>query len=178
MDAGNLVYLAAVIVYFIYTALKKNKNEEDLGQPGQPENPEPRKKPVSFEELLKEIRQGQQQREEEINQPAPSRRQTQMPQDRESRPLEKPKQQTPKVAPKSNKYESYEGVVEERVAPERVKLADQERLSSHISGIKSSILQEKDKIEVPENRYKQLLSNPKTAKDAIILSEVLTRRYF
>jgi hypothetical protein len=178
VDAGNLVYLVAVIVYFIYTALKKNKSEEEFEQPSQSEKPESKKKPVSFEELLKEIRQGQQQPEEEINQPEPSRRQTQMPQDRESRPFEKPKRQTPKPLDKPKEYYTYEGVVEERAAPERVKLADQERLSSHISGIKSSILQERDKAEVHENRYKVLLSNPKTAKDAIILSEVLARRHF
>jgi hypothetical protein len=178
VDAGNLVYLAAVIVYFIYTALKKNKGGDELDAPGQPTANEPKRKPVSFEELLKEIRQGQEQREREINQPAPSRIPEQLPRDRESRPMENPKQKAPKPAKKTNKYQSYEGVVEERTAPERVKLADQERLSSHISGIKSTILQEKEQVEVHENRYKQLLLNPKTAKDAIILSEVLARKHF
>lgn len=178
MDAGNLVYLAAVIIYFIYTAIKKNKNGEELEEPGQPTMSEPKKKPVSFEELLKEIRQGQEQREREINQPTPSRTPEQMRGEKGGRPLEQPKQKAPKPAKKTNKYQTYEGVVEERTAPERVKLADQERLSSHISGIKSTILQEKEQVEVHENRYKQLLLNPKTAKDAIILSEVLARKHF
>ena len=178
MDPGNLIYIAAVIVYFIYTALKKNKGGDELDSPSQPVPSEPKRKPVSFEELLKEIRQGQEQREREINQPAPSRMPEQPPRDKGSRPLENPKQKAPKPTKKSNKFEGYEGVVEERTAPERVKLADQERLSSHISGIKSTILQEKEHVEAHENRYKQLLLNPKTAKDAIILSEVLARRHF
>lgn len=178
MDPGNLIYIAAVIIYFVYTALKKNKGAGDFDQPSQPNTNEPRKKPVSFEELLKEIRQGQDQREREINQPAPSRNQEHMPSGREGRPIERPKQQTPKPSKKPNIYQTYEGVVEERMAPDRVKLSDQERLSSQISGIKSTITEEKTQKGVSENRYKQLLLNPKTAKDAIILSEVLAKKHF
>ena len=57
MDLGNIVYIIAVIGYFIYQATKKKRGQELPGAPDS--NPEPPQKGMTFEELLKEIRQAQ-----------------------------------------------------------------------------------------------------------------------
>lgn len=178
MDAGNLIYIAAVIIYFIYTALKKNKNQDEINEPshrtGQPEQ---KRKPVSFEELLKEIRQGQDQREREIHPPLPQKTTETYSHKKDNRPLERKATTSDRSQNKSKKYERYEGVIEPRNAPERTKLADQDRLSSSISGLKSEPTHDESRSVRAEHRIGRLLRDPKTVKDAVILSEVLNRKY-
>jgi hypothetical protein len=69
VDAGNIIYIIAIIIYFIYTAVKKGQKPQDLdGQDDQSSDGQSERKPVSFEDLLKEIRGGQQQREKDLSQ--------------------------------------------------------------------------------------------------------------
>lgn len=192
MDLGNIVYIIAIIAYFIYTATRKKANPEEMDQPGSPEGQEEKRKPASFEDLLKEIRQGQGQREKDLQGSGQGKSAEQLPKRSEIRTFEKQKPrplqegrtfEQPKLKPvqeerKIRRYESYEGEIAERAIPERVKLADQERIHSHVQGIKSSIAVESlDSID-EENKYKTLLRNPESVKDAIILSEILNRKYF
>lgn len=192
MDLGNIVYIIAIIAYFIYTATRKKGNPEEMDQPGAPDNPQEQRKPVSFEDLLKEIRQGQGQREKDLQgsgqgksaEQFPKRSETRTFEQQKPRPVqegrtfEQPKQKPVQEERKIRRYESYEGEIAERALPERVKLADQERIHSHVSGIKSSIAVESlDSIE-EENKYKTLFRNPENVREAIIMSEILKRKYF
>jgi hypothetical protein len=192
MDLGNIVYIIAIIAYFIYTATKKKANPEEMDQPGPTEGQQERRKPASFEDLLKEIRQGQGQREKDLEESGQGKSVDQIPRRNESRTFEQQKprpvqevrtfeQQKPRnvqEVKKVKRYENFEGVIEEKKIPERVKLADQERIHGHFEGIKSSIAVESlDRID-EENKYKTLLRNPESVKDAIILSEILNRKYF
>ncbi|MCL6258861.1 hypothetical protein M3O96_07180 [Aquiflexum sp. TKW24L] len=192
MDLGNIVYIIAIIAYFIYTATRKKRNPEEMDQPDLPEGQEERRKPASFEDLLKEIRQGQGQREKDLvdsgqgksTEQFPGRNETRTFEQKKPRPVtqvrtfEQPQQRNLQEVKKVKRYENFEGVIEDKRIPERVKLADQERIHGHYEGIKSSIAVESlDGID-EENKYKTLLRNPESVKDAIILSEILNRKYF
>lgn len=192
MDLGNIVYIIAIIAYFIYTATRKKANPEEMDQPSSPDNTQEKRKTVSFEDLLKEIRQGQGQREKDLSGSGQGKSAEPSPRWQESRTFEKPKpkpgqevrtfeQQKPRNVQEVKKvkaYSNYEGVIEEKKIPERVKLVDQERIYGLVEGLKSSIaLESLDRID-EENKYKTLLRNPESVKDAIILSEILNRKYF
>lgn len=178
MDLGNIIYIIAIIAYFIYTATKKKANPEEMDQPGSPESTQEQRKPVSFEDLLKEIRQGQGQREKETKDTSQGKPAETLARRQEGRTFEQPKPKTVQEVKKIKRYESYEGVIEERALPDRVKLADQERIHSHVEGIKSTIALESVGGQEEENKYKTMLRNPETIKDAVILSEILNRKYF
>ncbi|MCR9015533.1 hypothetical protein [Aquiflexum gelatinilyticum] len=178
MDLGNIIYIIAIIAYFIYTATKKKANPEEMDQPGSPDNPQEQRKPLSFEDLLKEIRQGQGQREKDTKDSGQGKPAETFPRRQEGRTFEQPKPKTVQEVKKIKRYESYEGVIEERALPDRVKLADQERIHSHVEGIKSTIALESVGGQEEENKYKTMLRNPETIKDAVILSEILNRKYF
>jgi len=178
MDLGNIIYIIAIIAYFIYTATKKKVNPEEMEQPGLPDNPQEQRKPVSFEDLLKEIRQGQGQREKELKDSGQGKSAETFPRRQEDRTFEQPKPKTVQEVKKIKRYESFEGVIEERALPDRIKLADQERIHSNVEGIKSTIALESVEGNEEENKYKTMLRNPETIKDAVILSEILNRKYF
>lgn len=178
MDLGNIIYIIAIIAYFIYTATKKKANPEEMDQPGSPDSTQEQRKPVSFEDLLKEIRQGQGQREKDLKDSGQGKSAETFPRRQEGRTFEQPRPKPVEEVKKIKRYESYEGVIEERKVPDRIKLADQERIHSHVEGIKSTISLESVDGPMEENKYKTMLRNPETIKDAVILSEILNRKYF
>jgi hypothetical protein len=192
MDLGNIIYIIAIIAYFIYTATRKKANPEEMDQPKTPDNSQEQRRPASFEDLLKEIRQNQGQREKDLSQSGQGKSAEQFPRRQETRTLEQQKprpvqetrtfeQQKPRnvqEVKKAKGYESFEGVIEDKRIPERVKLSDQERIHGQIEGLKSSIAVESIDRMDEENKYKTMLRNPETIKDAVILSEILNRKYF
>jgi hypothetical protein len=192
VDLGNIIYIIAIIAYFIYTATRKKSNPEEMDQPDLTDGQEERRKPASFEDLLKEIRQGQGQREKDLEgsgqgnsaEKFPRRNETRTFDQQKPRPVqqvrtfEQPQQRNLTEVKKVKRYENYEGVIEEKKIPERVKLVDQERIQGHSTGIKSTIeVESLDGVE-EENKYKTLFKNPESVKNAIILSEILNRKYF
>ena len=175
VDLGNIIYIAAVIIYFIYSAIKKGKENQE--QTSEDESQAPRRT-VTFEDLLKEIRDGQRPQEtyrpktvEEI--PAPPKR--------EYKPVaetvfeEKKQTQKPK---KPKAYEAYQGTFSD-FELSRMKATEQP-MSSYIplAGIKSDLAYEETDRERKPNRYRELLKNPATVKDAVVLSEILNRKHF
>src|SRR5690554_3349173 len=56
-DSSTIFYIIAVVVYFLYSLFFRKKEQEPVE--GNPNSPDAPKKPVSFEDLLKEIRQEQ-----------------------------------------------------------------------------------------------------------------------
>lgn len=177
MDAGNIIYLVAIIIYFIYTAFKKGKPEGELDRPEVPQERKEQRRPVSFEDLLKEIRSGQQQMEKDLQQTGQGRA-------AEDRPFTQKTSQekTNTYHPQKNKqpkaYEQFQGEVSEREMPKLRTLNEQISLEASLEGIKSSLRSDIVEKEKKENRYRQLLKDPRSVKDAVILSEVLTRKYF
>lgn len=175
VDLGNIIYIAAVIIYFIYSAIKKGKENQELPSEGESQTP---RRTVTFEDLLKEIRDGQRPQEtyrpktvEEI--PAPPKR--------EHKPVaetvfeEKKQVQKPK---KAKAYEAYQGTFSD-FELSRMKAMEQP-MSNYIplAGIKSDLAYEETEKERKANRYRDLLKNPTGIKDAVVLSEILNRRYF
>lgn len=182
MDAGNIIYIIAIIIYFIYTAVKKGQKPQDLeGQDDQPSNGQPERRPVSFEDLLKEIRSGQQQNEKElpqtgqgtISQTKPNPQQEPL-----SRQFEPQRDIMRGDRPRSKAYGEYEGTGVEIVKPKLKTLDEQVSLTASVEGIKSNLKSERTKTTKTKSRYAEMLSNPATIKDAVILSEILNRKNF
>lgn len=175
MDAGNLIYIIAVIIYFIYSALKKNKGQDEIDLP---ETPQEQSKPVSFEDLLKEIRQGQQAREKDLSKSG----QGKAVEDRKPVPAHyddpNPRRYQAEVKKQPKAFEKFQGEVSERERPKLLTLDEQVRLTGSIEGIKSSLYTESLEKEEGENKYAKLLKNPETVKDAVILGEILNRKHF
>lgn len=183
MEPGNIIYIIAIIIYFIYSAVKKGKKEkefmdEETDQGGELENERPR--PTSFEDLLKEIRAGQDQRK--ANLPETGQGTTVQPTAKPSQPVSRPIK--PVVAADktavetSRKYGDFQGFVGDSERPKILTLDEQVRISSSLNT--SSILQldKEPKKEKPANRIGRMLKDPATVKDAIILSEILNRKQF
>ncbi|WP_373497192.1 hypothetical protein [Aquiflexum sp.] len=182
MDAGNLIYIIAIIIYFVYTAMKKGQKPRDLdGQDNLPTDSQPQRKPVSFEDLLKEIRSGQQEREKDFEQTGQgtSAESTPVPQQATvSREFEPQRDIMRGDRPRSKAYGDYEGTGAEIIKPKIKTLDEQVSLTATVEGIKSSITSEKIKTTKTKSRYAEMLSNPETIKDAVILSEILNRKNF
>lgn len=182
MDAGNIIYIIAIIIYFIYTAVKKGKKPQDLeGQDNLPTDSQPERKPVSFDDLLKEIRSGQQQREKNLPQTGQGTSAQTKPiptQVTVSREFEPQRDIMRGDRPRSKAYGDYEGTGAEIVKPKLKTLDEQVSLTASVEGIKSSISSERVKTIQTKTRYAEMLSNPATIKDAVILSEILNRKKF
>lgn len=182
MDAGNIIYIIAIIIYFIYTAVKKGQKPQDLdGQDDQSSDGQSERKPVSFEDLLKEIRGGQQQREKDLSQTGQGTITQSRPdtsQEPVSRQFEPQRDIMRGDRPRSKAYGDYEGTGAEIVKPKLKTLDEQVSLTASIEGIKSNLKSDKIKTTNAKSRYAEMLRNPETIKDAVILSEILNRKNF
>jgi hypothetical protein len=192
VDLGNIIYIIAIIAYFIYTATRKKANPEEMDEPKSTDSTQEQRRPASFEDLLKEIRQNQGQREKDLSESGQGKAAEKFPRRQDTRTFEQQKprpvqqtrtfeQQKPRFGQevkKTKAYENFEGVIEDKRIPERVKLVDQERIHGHTEGIRSSIEVVSLEGVEEENKYKTLLRNPESVKEAVILSEILKRRYF
>ncbi|GAB2611110.1 hypothetical protein [Belliella aquatica] len=183
MDAGNIIYIVAVIIYFIYTAIKKGKKSEDINQPDREQESETGQRPPSFEDLLKEIRGGQQERERDLEQSG------------QGTVIESRKRvvKTPKLEPEkyqtssdklekrdleNSKYNQYTGSDSSLKTPKLQTLDEQVSLSSSLTGLGVSETRGGQRKKAKNNRYQRILSDPRSVKDAIILSEILNRKHF
>lgn len=172
MDSGTIFYIIAIILYFIYTAFVRKKTENLPGSEMEHEHEKdhpPRKD--SFEDLLREIRNEQQERERDIvisGEP-------------KSKDLsEEPEMEEEWVKPPSPKSIQYKNVDE----------AFRDKFS------KQPLVKLDDKVEIDEdekilgevedvagthtriNRYALLLKNKDSFKNAFITSEILNRKHF
>ena len=202
MDLGNIVYILAVIGYFIYQATQnKKKKQQQMDSAGTP--PEEVERPVSFEDLLKEIRQAQSPKpipQAKIPTPQP-----QKPSRSFESTYEKPRSDSSYHKPEStytprestyqkpvSSYEKpastyekekswydknddeikyYEGAYEEKV---RAKISDLGK-SPEIPTLE---IERSEVTSGKVNPYAQMLKNPKSVRDAIVLNEILTKKYF
>lgn len=164
MDLGNLVYIVAVIAYFIYQATKKKKQEiPDLTEV---ENEKKSSQPTTFEDLMREIREAQ----------APKK---------PSRPIavEKPPvKEIPSRVERSVPKKWYEQEDDEISyydgAFEKSKSLAAKPVSVPQLNFSDPTKKVYSKRESNENRYAKLLKDPQSIKDAVIISEILNRKHF
>lgn len=171
MDLGNIIYIIAVLAYFVYQATKKKRGEV---MPGDQEgNPEPPQKGLTFEELLKEIRNAQN--------PAPAQPEAAKPEIPKPIPAPIPSYQakTPSKKPVvleevDDEVRHYEGSFE---GTKKNPYAAYKETHS----IPSTPLKRMDYEALATkkvNPYAELLKNPKSLKQAVIVSEILRPKHF
>jgi hypothetical protein len=180
MDLGNVVYIIAVLAYFIYQATRKKKGQEMTDSDEVPEAPQ---KGLTFEDLMREIRQAQ--NPIPTDQPKPIQNQAPAPKPVLKEPYQsqsipqrfpqaKPVSRRPIPVEDDEEIEYYEGTfgATKKSPYENYKETQSKPLVSAIK-IDYDSLQEKR-----INPYAQLLKNPKTLKEAIIVSEILKPKHF
>ncbi|MEP0710744.1 hypothetical protein [Algoriphagus sp.] len=183
MDLGNIVYIVAVLAYFIYQATRgKKKNQAD----NQPEmSDEQQQKPVSFEDLMREIRDAQKPKQAEpvtTRQPTPVDLPKPVEYKRAAEPVVRPEWR-PDPAPAVKRFptkkweeaddeiEYYQGAFEKTESA----LTKTSKGIPEIPSFKKIEVESSNSIK---NRYERLLKDPKSIKDAIILKEILDRKHF
>src|SRR5690606_35143708 len=96
VDASTIVYLIAIVVYFLYSVFFNKKNPEQNLPEEEGEDNRPPRKTVSFDELLKEIRREQGERERDLTESEPQKREAHRPEPRE-REVRRPERREPEV---------------------------------------------------------------------------------
>ena len=174
-DASTVVYIIAVIVYFLYSTFFGKKEPGQTEQKSERPEVQPRKA-VSFDDLLKEIRREQGERERDLEGKTIV----------EEEYVEESYVPEPVAAPK--KYFTYEDP-EQYPSPETayqskyktsgkeplIKLDDQIDLNSE-----EKILGEVEDVGGDarrKNKYAEILKNPETVKDAVVVAEILRPKY-
>lgn len=183
MDLGNIVYIVAILAYFIYQATRKKK---DLDMPDSDESsPQAPQKGMTFEDLMKEIRQAQ--NPTTVDKPKPTQQKPviqepvtpepyRAPTVTSSRPIPKPVSIRPAVVEEEDEETRYyEGSY---AATKKIPYQDfSDAIPS--AGMIPSIKMDYDSLKSKKsNPYAQLLKNPKSLKDAIVVSEILKPKYF
>lgn len=178
MDAGNIIYLIAIILYFLFTVLKKPKQGADVEKTDTPDTDQDQRKPVSFEDLLKEIRQGQQERQKDLQQTGQGKAVEENKKGQSKRYETAQRQYQPQNIDQPRAYQKFQGEISDKVLPKIKTLDEQVSLTASIQGLKSDIKMETSAKKGATNKYKSLLRNPETVKDAVVLSEILNRKHF
>jgi hypothetical protein len=183
MDEKILIYIVIGIIYFLFNRLKKkNPEEQEVDRPADEAPDTNRPRPVTFEELLREITEGKQ--PTQVDQP----------------PVFEPKPQYRQPEPEPA-YVDYDDNIEPEEKSLETVTFDQERTNEIYENAKRMAfnrpsLEESLKLadvntsygkfkefEVKTERnllleYTKDLRDPKAFKKAFILSEVLNRRHF
>jgi hypothetical protein len=179
MDSGTVFYIIAVIIYFLYTAFqqRKAKNREANGEslPESPSEESPGR--GSFDDLLKEIRREQEERERDIvitgekSKPVLKKKPEVEPAYMAEEALEGEPSYSSKK-PESTYIDPYRSLSDSRPL---VKLDDQVDIHEDVK-----ILGEvESSFESQEgNYYASLLKSPKTLVDAVVVSAILERKHF
>lgn len=183
MDLGNIVYIVAVLAYFVYQATRKKKAQEmsDSDEPTQ----EAPQKGMTFEDLMKEIRQAQ--NPTPVEKPEPVRQKPVIQQSAKQEPYRT--QSVPTRSPIPKPVSIRPAVVEEEDEETRyyegsyadTKKIPYQNFSDAIPsvGMIPSIKMDYDSLNPKKsNPYAQMLKNPKGLKDAIVVSEILKPKYF
>lgn len=182
MDEKILIYIIIGIIYFLFNRLKKNPQQEegDSEKPASPVgNGSPR--PLTFEELLKEITEGKQSKPAEPVREIPKAKEYKLPQPQPAYvdyddDIEKEEESLEKV--------SFDQERINQIYEDAKKLAfNRPSLEETVSLVNVNTTFGKFKaFEVKERNllhdYTKDLRDPKGFKKALILSEVLNRKHF
>lgn len=182
MDLGNIVYIVAVLAYFIYQATRKKKGQEMTDS--DENSPEAPQKGMTFEDLMKEIRQAQ--NPTTVDKPEPPKPKPVIRE--QSRPEPYRTQPIPSHIPQPKPVSRRAVVVEEDDEETRYyegsyaatkKIPYQNFSETNSADMIPSIKMDYDSLNPKKNNpYAQLLKNPKSLKDAIVVSEILKPKHF
>ncbi len=176
-DSSTIVYIVAVVVYFLYSTFfrKKNPEQAETQERGKAERPDtPPKKNVSFDDLLKEIRREQGEREGDLEGYEPEEVEREKPRPAPEKNVYKDPE--PYKEPQPSYYNEKRGIEKTYKTKPLVKLDDQVDLEST-----DKILGEVEDVAgeyVTSNKYGILLKNPETVREAIVVAEILNRKHF
>jgi len=184
VDLGNIVYIVAVLAYFIYQATKGKKKKQD--EVDQEMSDEPQQKPTSFEDLMREIRGAQKPKQAEPAstrmQPGPIDAAKPVIYERTAEPVVRPEWRadpapavkrfpTKKWEESDDEIENYEGAFEKTES-------DLTRTSKGIPDIPSFKEIVVKSSSSGKSRYGRMLKDPQSIKDAVVLKEILDRKHF
>ncbi|WP_266205687.1 hypothetical protein [Pontibacter kalidii] len=173
-DFKIIIYILAAVAYFVLTQWRKAfkggaevEEEEELEPRRQRPRHQPPKPITSFEDILRELQpkmeQARQQGQEVVQQAKERTREL-------AQPAMAP------VAEATRKYRNYD-----EIAP---KVLSWEKKAEAIEAAKQSSLRRQAGFTAYEqprkpatSRYAEMLRNPATARDAVILSEIFNRKY-
>jgi hypothetical protein len=170
MDLGQIIYVVAIVAYFLYRASSKKKETTlpDAESPA-PDSPQ---KGFTFEELLREIREAQSPKIPEL----------------EPEPVPLPKSKPTFTPPKQDRPISQptyfrEEIVSEGVDYEVTTLQAKSKTFYTDSEGSNTLPEQRRPIsyEIPEERinpYAELLKNPKSFRDAVVVSEIIKPKHF
>jgi hypothetical protein len=170
MDFGQIIYIVAIVAYFLYRASSKKKNT--TVPDAEDTSPEEPKKGFTFEELLREIREAQTPTIPELE-PEP----VQMPKPKST--YTSPVQDRPVIQSTS----SQEVILSEGLDYEH-SFSQPKSKPSYGDVEHSSLVSEQSRpfsYELPKeqkNPYAELLKNPKSIRDAVVVSEILKPKHF
>lgn len=175
-DIQTWIYVIVGLIYFIVRAVKKNKpippntSDQDSQNPQRADSE--RRKPLTFEELLKEFTdpQSTQSREEEVEEIEDVK--------------EEERERTKEDFAQEGSVRRFSDEESRRVYEESIKKAEGFQLKYeadddyHSEKLKN-ILHDHEDVEEDStvDDVREMLSNPQDAKKAIILGEILGRRY-
>lgn len=177
-DASTVIYIIAVIVYFLYSTFfgKKEPGQAER-KPDQPEV-QPRKA-VSFDDLLKEIRREQGERERDLE--GKTIVEDDYVDEEEAyvaEPVAAPKKyftyEDPEQFPSSDtkyqaKYKSFEKEPLIKL-DDQIDLDSDEKILGEVEDVGGSVRR--------KNKYAEILKNPETVKDAVVVAEILRPKHF
>jgi hypothetical protein len=174
-DASTLVYIIAVVVYFIYSNFFKKEQAPQAGESDQ--SSEAPQKPMSFDDLLKEIRREQGERERDLEGTTFSENdlveEVYTP-EREATPQKYFTYEDPEQFPSPEthyqpKYKNFEKGPLVKL-DDQIDLNSDEKILGEVEDVSGYIRR--------RNRYAEILKNPETVKDAVVVSEILRPKYF
>jgi len=170
MDFGQIIYIVAVVAYFLYRASSKKKNT--TVPDAQETNPEQPKKGFTFEELLREIREAQTPTLPEL----------------EPEPVPMPKPKSTYAPPIQDRPVIQSSTSKEVILSEGLDYEhsySQPKYKPFYGDVEHpSLISEQSRpvsYELPKeqkNPYAELLKNPKSIRDAVVVSEILKPKYF
>jgi hypothetical protein len=183
MDAEFWIYIVIGAIYFLSRLFKKQ--EQPTGESPEPQRPERRipgqsgppptdaPRPMTFEELLREITEGKQ-AQKRPPQPVPQPEYESYEKDivDEARSLEETNFEETERA---TKWKAYEGIpasnIERRSLEETLRLED-----TVVNFRKFDVFENKDQNRLSDD-YIRILRNPQTLKQAVVMSEILKRKF-
>ncbi len=169
MELGQIIYVVAIVAYFLYRASSKKKAESlpDGDNPA----PEAPQKGFTFEELLREIRESQEPKIPEVVVEAPPAR--------TEKPVPTPPTQNKPLPLPQQEVVVAEGVDVEAESSSRN--ARQKFYEETEPTIEPTLAARPKFYELPQetrNPYAELLKNPKSFRDAVVVSEILKPKHF
>ena len=171
MEFGQIIYIVAIVAYFLYRASSKKKSTSiPDGESTAPDAPQ---KGFSFEELLREIRESQEPKVPEVVVDTPPV------------PKANPAHSSSKQKMSKKRAQSSQEVIVAEGVDYEAKNFNSHRKNptySHPETSSSIDLASRPKfyeqpVEV-QNPYAELLRNPKSIRDAVVVSEILKPKHF